>query len=56
MKKNLYWDIKTEAKVQKIKKTLKNKVSESRIVRKAVFMTPFDKLVEELNREIESSK
>ena len=52
MKKTLYWDINTQAKVKKVRKQLKNKVSESYIVRKAVHMTPFDKMVEELNAEL----
>lgn len=53
MKKTLYFDIATEAKIQKIKhKMRKDKVTESHIVRTAIRMTPFDKMVEELNAEL----
>lgn len=53
MRKTLYWDIGTEVKVQKVKhKMRKHKITESHIVRTAIRMTPFDKMVEELNKEL----
>jgi len=52
MKKTLYFDIETQAKITKIKHKLKGKVSESLIARKAIHMTPFDKMVEELRAEL----
>jgi len=56
MKKTLYFDIATEAKLVKIENKLrKHRVSQSHIVRKAIHMTPFDKLVEELNEEIKNA-
>ncbi len=53
MKKTLYFDIRTEVTLKKLKtKYKKYKVSESYIVRKFIHMTPFDKMVEELNAEL----
>ena len=53
MKKTLYFDIGTQAKLNKIVKHFKkHKVSESRITRTIIRMTPFDKAVEELNAEL----
>lgn len=50
MKKNLYWDIATEARIQKAKK--KTKASESKIIRTLIHKTPFDKMVEYLNEDM----
>lgn len=52
IKKTLYFDVATEAKVQKIQRKLKYKVTESHIARHAIHMTPFDKMVEELRAEL----
>lgn len=59
MKKTLYWDIETEARIEKIrekvaKKTGRNdwRVSDSRISRVAIRLTPFDKMVAALQKEI----
>ncbi len=55
-RKTLYFDIATEAKVMKLeKKFFKQKVSKSHIVSKFIHMTPFDKMVEELNEELKNN-
>lgn len=54
MQKTLYWDIETEAKVKKIKKAVKG-ANRSLIARKAIHMTEFDRMVEELNKELNNA-
>jgi hypothetical protein len=49
-KKTVYWDIATEARIQKAKK--KTKASESKIIRTLIHKTPFDVMVEYLNEDI----
>lgn len=52
-KETVYFDINTKAKVNKLhSKFKKYNVKKSHIVRKAIYMTPFDKMVEELNNEL----
>jgi len=50
MKKTVYWNIATEARIQKAKK--KTKASESKIIRTLIHKTPFDKMVEYLNEDM----
>ena len=50
MWKTVYWDIATEARIQKAKK--KTKASESKIIRTLIHKTPFDKMVEYLNEDM----
>lgn len=52
MRKTLYFDIGTEVRLKKIKnKMKKHKVSESKIVRKALHMISFDEMIKELNED-----
>lgn len=52
MQKTIYWDMGTQMKINKIQKKLKGQVSQSAIIKKAIHMTEFDKMVEELNKEL----
>lgn len=56
MRKTLYFDINTEAKVKKIKNKLKHKVTESQIARKAISLTSFEEMVEALNIDMQNTK
>lgn len=56
MRKTLYFDIKTEAKVKKIKNKLKHKVTESQIARKAISLTSFEEMVEALKIDMQNTK
>lgn len=48
--KTLYFDIDTVVKLTKVAK--KAKVSQSKVVKRLVAMTPFDQMVEMLNKEL----
>lgn len=52
MSKSLSWDIESEIKILNIESKLKYRVSQSAIIRRVIKMTPFDKIVEQLNREL----
>lgn len=56
MKKTLYFDIKTEAKLKKIKTKMKHKVTESSIVRKALNVISFEDMIEALKLDMINSK
>jgi hypothetical protein len=56
MRKTLYFDVGTEAKLKKIKMKMKNKVSESQVVRKALSIVSFDDMIEALKIDMEQSK
>lgn len=57
MRKTLYFDVGTEVRLKKIKnKMKKHKVSESKIVRKAIHMITFDEMIHALNEDMKYSK
>lgn len=57
MRKSVHWDVGTQARVNKIKKHFKKQnLSDSYIVRKSVVMTPFEDMVEWLNRDLGITK
>ncbi len=57
MRKTLYFDVGTEVRLKKIKnKMKKHKVSESKIVRKALHMIPFEEMIYALNEDMKHAK